>query len=85
MPIIVFFLLSTALACIAMAWLPEIALIPAIAWGGILIVSALYLEEKNPAPVFIQSDHIVVYGSINSCIIWLFRNSSSNHVPVDQP
>ena len=61
MPIIVFFLLSTALACIAMAWLPEIALIPAIAWGGILIVSALYLEEKKILLLFLFNLTILLF------------------------
>jgi hypothetical protein len=61
LPIIVFFLLSTALACIAMAWLPEIALIPAIAWGGILIVSALYLEEKKILLLFLFNLTILLF------------------------
>jgi CHASE2 domain-containing sensor protein len=61
LPIIVFFLLFTALACIAMAWLPEIALIPAIAWGGILIVSALYLEEKKILLLFLFNLTILLF------------------------
>jgi uncharacterized protein YybS (DUF2232 family) len=61
LPIIVFFLLSTALACIAMAWLPEIALITAIAWGGILIVSALYLEEKKILLLFLFNLTILLF------------------------
>ena len=52
MPIIIFFLLSTSLACVAMALMPEIALIPAIAWGGFLIAAALYLDENKILALF---------------------------------
>lgn len=52
MPVIIFFLLSTSLACVAMALLPEIALIPAVAWGVFLIVAALYLDKNKILALF---------------------------------
>ncbi len=52
MPAIIFYLLATSLACIAMAFLPEIALIPAIAWGAFLIIAALHLEDNKILAIF---------------------------------
>jgi len=44
LPAIIFFLLATSLACTAMALLPQLAMIPAIAWGVFLIVAGVYLD-----------------------------------------
>lgn len=74
MPVLLFFLLSTSLFCVFMALLPGMAMIPAIIWGGLLIMAGLYLELRKSIIIYFINISILLFaaGTNNFLVYFTF-------------
>ncbi len=72
MPAFIYFLLSTAIVSTTMALLPQLALIPAIVWGTLLIMTGLYLDFNKILIIYFSNILILfVLAGASSFIIYL--------------